>query len=103
MLFGFATFALVILYLLLGVTHIVTAIAKYFSKNNADQKYRTQFGRYLIGVIAYFLSLLVAWNVFNLEKNMNQYETLLLLYLFVVPWILAVYYWQIRQRIKKSI
>lgn len=81
--------------LLMGVFHVLSAMIRYFGGENKYPGYKKNLAWYLFAVLAYFLIPFIMWNVLHLERNVNRYENAMLVYLFVLPWGLAVSYWMI--------
>ena len=96
-----ASSTILLIYPLMGIIHFIKALYKYFMIDDDQLKYKSELFKYILGVILYFLILLIAWNILNIERNMDKYEDLLMIYLFIIPWILAIYYWKINYRFKK--
>jgi hypothetical protein len=85
----------VIVYTIAGLTQVIMALYNYFFKNHLHPVYKSQLQKYLIGIFSYFLFLIITWNVLDFERNMDQYELILLIYLFIIPWFFIVYYFKI--------
>lgn len=86
----------------MGVIQVFSCIYEYFFGKILYSGYKEQLAKYLFGVTIYFVLLGLFWNIFNVDRNMSLYEVPLIIYLFVVPWGFALYFWNIVSATKKA-
>lgn len=84
----FVFIILLLAYPLMGVVQVLGALIRLLANNNKYPTYKKRLGRYLLMVGGYFLIMLLI-----IETGSGDFEPLLMIYLFILPWGLAIYYW----------
>ena len=80
------------LYPLMGLTHIICAIGRYFGVEKYVG-YKDRLGKYLLGVLIYFFLIFLV-NSLIPSQSANQFpSSLITIYFFMIPWGFAAYYW----------
>ena len=90
---------------LVGVTHLFGFMIRALHLRNKPKEYRTNLKRYAIIVASYFIILFLLWfGLMEIQERHPAYgpgtlqnwaQSVFMGYLFVVPWLIAVYYWSI--------
>ncbi len=82
-----------ILFALMGAVHVLGAIIRLLSGKEKYEGYRAKLISYLIIVILFFTILIFHENIFRLHDFIS--DDVFILFLFIIPWIIAAYYWSI--------
>jgi len=93
---------LLIAYLLLGLTQSLRALISFWRGEKFYPSYRSKLKRYLSGVVLYFVFLGLAWQILGAEIYMDKYDAFLAIYLLVLPWGFAIYFWRMVYHKEKS-
>ena len=86
-------FILMLIYPLFGLIQVLDGIINRLVASNQSKAYTKRLDRYLIGVVLYFVILYLTTNASEPVINSGQF---MILYLFVLPWGLAIYKWRTR-------
>jgi len=86
---------LFLIYSIMAIVQVLSALYRYFFGSDLYPEYKVKLGKYLMFVLVYFLLLFLFWNFFDIERNMNSFEEILMFYTLILPWGLAFYFWRI--------
>ena len=81
-----------ILLLVVGIAQISGFLIRLFSMKSKPSAYRQRLKTYGLLVLVYFLLLTVA-SLLEMNEYVNWSEGFIIVYIFIVPILLAVFYW----------
>jgi len=93
-------FYFLLLYPLMGIIHVIGALLRLCFGNKIYTTYKSKLAKYLLIVGIYFLIMILFTNVEYLNGHItNDLGTV---YIAIIPWFIAVYYWTIIYGITKT-
>jgi len=90
---GGLIFFLLLAYPIMGLVHVISALIRFCFGANRYPGYKSKLGTYLALVALYFLQLYLFTEVLDIRFGSDFWEEMLMVYVFVVPWSLAAYFW----------
>ncbi len=84
---------LLYIYPLMGFVHVLSALGRYFAGDDLYPGYKQKLGKYLLGVLIYFVIIFVVNALIPSQQSHQFPSAIITLYFFIIPWGFAAYFW----------